>query len=262
MIKKYVKKALIAFLLILGLIWLLWGNLTVGLTTITLEEDGLPHAFDGYRIAHVSDLHNTHLWQKAIAQLRKAQPDIICITGDIVDSNHTDIDAALAFTAEAVMLAPCYYITGNHELLLDAAEYEKLTTTMKAQGVVVLDNASVIMEADGQQICVAGISWGSPYLGKLKEPDTYTVLLAHAPEDFESYASAGYDLVLSGHVHGGQFRVPFVGGLLAPGYGFLPEYDSGIYSNGNTDMIVSRGIGNSIIPVRFNNRPEVILVIL
>ena len=82
------------------------------------------------------------------------------------------------------------------------------------------------------------------------------------PQHFESYASSKYDLVLTGHVHGGQFRLPFIGGLYGPGQGLLPEYDSGVYSSSDTDMVVSRGIGNSVFPVRFNNRPEVILITL
>jgi len=84
-------------------------------------------------------------------------------------------------------------------------------------------------------------------------------LLAHRPELFETYVDAGVDLVFSGHAHGGQFRLPFVGGLVAPNQGFFPEYDAGLFSEGSTTMIVSRGVGNSIIPIRFNNRPEIVV---
>ena len=91
------------------------------------------------------------------------------------------------------------------------------------------------------------------------ESDGYTVLLAHRPELFETYVDAGVDLVFSGHAHGGQFRLPFVGGLVAPNQGFFPEYDAGLFSEGSTTMIVSRGVGNSIIPIRFNNRPEIVV---
>lgn len=254
---------ILAVVLVVGLLWLLWSNLTVGLTQVTVTEDNLPQAFHGLRVAHVSDLHNSHLWKQALKQVEKAKPDIICITGDIVDSNRTDVDVALAFAAEAVKLAPCYYITGNHELVLEDGDYEKLISGLKALGVAVLDNEAVILERGDEQICLAGVSWGSSlYQGQLSEYDGYTVLLAHAPEHFESYAASGYDLVLSGHVHGGQFRLPLLGGLYGPGQGFLPEYDSGVYSSGATDMVVSRGIGNSVFPVRFNNRPEVILLTL
>ena len=92
------------------------------------------------------------------------------------------------------------------------------------------------------------------------ESDGFTLLLSHRPELFEVYVDSNVDLVLSGHAHGGQFRLPLIGGLAAPNQGLFPEYDSGLYTEGNTNMIVSRGIGNSIVPFRFNNRPEVILI--
>ena len=259
--KKYKLLLLAASVLLILVLLVAWENLTVALTSYTVEESELPSSFDGYRIAHVSDLHNSFLWTKAIERLKTAEPDIICITGDIVDSHRTDVDAALAFTAEAVKLAPCYYVAGNHELLLNASDYDRLIIGLKAQGVTVLDNEAVVLGTEGDCICIAGISWGSSlYLGDMSQHEEYTVLLAHGPEDFASYASCGYELVLSGHAHGGQFRLPLLGGLYAPGQGFFPEYDSGVYSCGCTDMIVSRGVGNSIIPVRIFNRPEVSLI--
>lgn len=90
--------------------------------------------------------------------------------------------------------------------------------------------------------------------------DAYCILLSHRPEAFEVYAGENIDLVLSGHAHGGQFRLPFIGGMVAPNQGLFPKYDAGVYTQGNTTMVVSRGIGNSIIPIRFNNRPEIVSV--
>ena len=92
------------------------------------------------------------------------------------------------------------------------------------------------------------------------ESDRYTVLLSHRPELFNVYVDSQIDLVFSGHAHGGQFRLPFIGGLVAPNQGFFPEYDAGLFSKENTTMVVSRGAGNSIIPLRFNNRPEIVVV--
>ena len=94
----------------------------------------------------------------------------------------------------------------------------------------------------------------------MEQENAYSVLLSHRPELFETYAACDVDLVLSGHAHGGQFRLPFVGGLIAPNQGLLPKYDAGLFTDGNTNMIVSRGIGNSIISIRFNNRPEIVLI--
>ena len=97
-------------------------------------------------------------------------------------------------------------------------------------------------------------------LNGLTGSDAYTILLSHRPELFDTYVASGVDLVFSGHAHGGQFRLPFLGGVIAPNQGLFPEYDSGLYTQGDTNMLVSRGIGNSIIPIRFNNRPEIIVV--
>lgn len=261
--KKKCSFIILTAMLIVCLLWLLWGNLTVGLTEVAITEDHLPLSFYGYRIAHVSDLHNSHLWKQTIKLLIEAEPDIICITGDIVDFSHTNVDAALAFAAEAVKIAPCYYITGNHELALETADYEKLISGLENLGVAVLCDEVVMLERGDEQISLVGVSWGSSaYQGDLSLLDGYRILLAHGPENFESYVQAGFDLVLSGHAHGGQFRLPLIGGLYAPGQGLFPAYDSGTFSSGATDMVVSRGIGNSIIPVRINNRPEVILITL
>ena len=259
------KRLLIILSLVLAaaMLWMLWGNLTVGLTKLTVTEENLPMAFHDLRIAHVSYLHNSGLWKQALKQLQKAQPDIICITGDIVDSNRTDVQLALDFAAEAVKLAPCYYITGNHELALSQEDRETLFAQLKNLGITVLDNEAVTLQRGDETLHLVGTGWGSSmYQGELSQQDGYTVLLAHDPQHFESYAAAGYDLVLTGHVHGGQVRLPLLGGLYGPGQGLLPEYDSGVYSEGQTDMVVSRGIGNSLIPIRFNNRPEVILITL
>ena len=93
-------------------------------------------------------------------------------------------------------------------------------------------------------------------------PNTYTVLLSHRPELFDVYVANNVDLVLTGHAHGGQIRLPFIGGLVAPGQGLFPKYDAGLFERDDTQMIVSRGLGNSIFPVRINNRPHLVVITL
>ena len=261
--KKKIGKIVLCLAVFLILAWVLWGNLTVGLTEITITEKNLPVSFDGLRIAHVSDLHNSHLWKQTIKQLQKAQPDIICITGDVVDSNRTDVDTALAFATEAMKIAPCYYIIGNHELRLDAATYDALLEGLKKIGVIVLCDEAIAVERGDEAILIVGAYWNSAsYMGDQFDYDGYRLMLVHDPKNFESFASGNYDLVLSGHAHGGQFRIPLLGGLLAPSQGWFPTYDAGLFSSGVTDMYISRGIGNSSFPLRLNNRPEVVVITL
>lgn len=268
---KYVLYALSGVFLAF-LCWVLWGNKALQLNTVTAESASLPDAFDGYRIAHVSDLHNAQMGKhnkKLLALLEEAQPDMIAITGDMIDSRRTDIDTALAFAAEAIKIAPCYYVSGNHESRI--AEYEKLRSGLAALGVTVLEDARVVVHKAGQAITLIGVKdpafsscadMGTRLQQLIDAQDSYTILLSHRPELFDTYVQHGTDLVLSGHAHGGQVRLPFVGGLFAPHQGLFPEYDSGLYARDSTSMIVSRGIGNSLFPLRFNNRPEVILITL
>ena len=257
-------------------VWIAWGNTALELNTYTVLAEELPEAFDGYRITHISDLHNAQIGdnnEKLLETIRKAEPDIIAITGDLIDSRNTNIEIALHFAEEAMKIAPCYYVTGNHEARIP--EYDDLKSGLTGLGIVVLEDERLEIQRLGEKIAVIGVndpSFETNYLfgdaaavlrlklQEYKNEDTYTVLLSHRPELLETYAQCGVDLVLSGHAHGGQVRIPFVGGLVAPNQGLFPKYDAGMFIKENTTMIVSRGIGNSIIPIRVNNRPEVILI--
>ena len=275
--KKFIFLAVVAAVLVALAIWIAWGNTALELNTYTVSSAKLPESFDGYRIAHVSDLHNTEMGkdnEKLLAMLRDADPDMIAITGDLIDSRDTDIEIALQFVREAVKIAPCYYVTGNHEARVN--EYGALKAGMEAAGVTVLEDVKTKISMEGETITLIGVndpSYQTDYLfgdsetvmnTKLEdlhtEHDGFTILLSHRPELFDTYVDQDIDLVLSGHAHGGQFRLPFIGGLVAPNQGLFPEYDAGIYTEGNTNMLVSRGVGNSILPFRINNRPEVILI--
>ena len=275
--KKFIFLAVMAAVLVALVIWIAWGNTALELNTYTVSSSKLPQSFDGYRIAHVSDLHNAEMGkdnETLLTMLRDADPDIIAITGDLIDSRNTDIEVALQFVREAVKIAPCYYVTGNHEARV--SEYGELKAGMEAAGVTVLEDVRTEISMEGETITLIGVndpSYQTDYLfgdsetvmnTKLEElhseKDGFTILLSHRPELFDTYADHGMDLVLSGHAHGGQFRLPFIGGLVAPNQGLFPEYDAGIYKEDNTNMLVSRGVGNSILPFRINNRPEVILI--
>ncbi len=181
------------------ILWIAWGNSALMVHEIAITDSKIPEPFSGFRIVQVSDLHNAEFGadnQRLLTMLESTNPDIIVLTGDLVDSSHTDIEVSLAFARQAVRIAPTYY----------------------------------------------------------------TVLLSHRPELFDTYVEGGVDLVLTGHAHGGQFRLPVIGGVVAPGQGLFPKYDAGLYTEGSANMVVSRGLGNSVIPFRVNNRPEIVVL--
>ncbi len=264
---------------VLLIIWTLWANTAVEMTVYEIKSSRLPKAFSGFRIAQISDLHNDEMGndnKDLIGLLQDAKPDIIVITGDMIDSYDTHVDIAIAFAEKAVTIAPCYYVSGNHESRL--GEYAELKAAFDRLGVTVLEDETATISKNGETINIVGVidpSFKTVYktdnesavlddaLADIKHQDgEYTILLSHRPEMFEIYAKYGIDLVFSGHAHGGQFRLPFVGGLYAPSQGVFPKYDAGVFTDGNTSMVVSRGIGNSSFPIRFNNRPELVLAVL
>lgn len=259
---------------------IVWENRTVELNKITVLSNRIPASFSGFKIVHISDLHNAEFGENNIELLRileEAGPDIIVITGDLVDSRHTDFDISFDFAGNAMNIAPVYYVTGNHESRL--FEFYKFEKDLEEAGVNVLRDESCKLMKNGEEILLIGLDdpQFTPYaeregkipslintrLKKLKsDSNTFTVLLSHRPEFFETYVSNDIDLVLSGHTHGGQFRIPFIGALIVPDQGIFPKYDAGLFASNNTTMIISRGLGNSIIPLRINCRSEIILVTL
>ena len=278
--KSNTKKALIISLAILIVFtaYSLWADRALTKREFQIKSESIPSSFDGLRIVHVSDLHNATFGKDnatLLEMIKVAEPDIIAVTGDVIDSRRTDTAVSAAFLKKALGIAPVYYVTGNHEFRI--AQTESFINEIKALGVTVLENESLTLTKENDSITLCGIddpTFAGEYLAdeeayvvarhleELQDNDSFTLLLSHRPEFFNLYAEYGFDLVLSGHAHGGQFRLPVVGGFIAPGQGLFPEYDSGLYEKDGTSMIVSRGIGNSIIPLRLFNRPEIITVVL
>ena len=274
--KKFIVLAAIVAILILLIIWIAYGNTDLEIYKYNVKSEDIPSEFDNFRIVQISDLHNAEFGEnneKLLLMLKQADADIIAITGDMIDSRNTDIDVAISFAQKAVNIAPVYYVNGNHESRV-LGEYEKLKQGLTDTGVTILENSSADITIGDEAITLIGINdptfcmefvddtmeqnIAHQLVNVISDNDNYKVLLAHRPEYFDVYAGK-VDLVLSGHAHGGQFRIPFIGGLVAPGQGFFPEYYEGSHIKENTEMIVSRGIGNSIIPFRINNKPEIIV---
>ena len=261
--------------------YLYYQDFTLSCDSYTVSNDKLPEEFDGFRIAQVSDFHNNHnrhLNSQIIDKLTENRPDIIVITGDLFDKRRTDLSQAYEMAIELSRIAPAYYVSGNHEGK-KPAEFEKLIEMLSEHDVTVLRDTSAVITRGNSHITLYGtdsprfltesrhITMVMPLVEeKLKhlepEKDTFNILLAHHPEYFDAYAKAGYDLILSGHAHGGQVRLPYVGGLFAPSQGAIPKYTYGPYHKDNSLLIVSRGIGNSLFPFRINNLPDLVYVTL
>lgn len=265
--KKYIKSAIVLLIVIALLLFCNFQNKHLETTHYTYKAEQLGADLEGYRIVQISDLHNAKFGknnQKLVDRIRECAPDMIVLTGDLVDSNHTNVDRAVQFVDEIVKICPVYYVTGNHEYWLEKSEYDELMDGLASVGVVILDNQVVEISRGDAKFRLVGLDDRSLADGTLEallsDEKELTVVLAHEPQYFARYAGTGVDLVLSGHAHGGQFRLPFVGEIVAPDQGFLPGYTAGEYYMNGTEMIVSRGLGNSVIPVRLFNYPEIVCV--
>lgn len=274
--KKFFK--IILIIIIMTSLYLYYENNKLQISNYNIINDSIPNDFNNYKILQISDFHNTKskiLTKDLIKEIKKQNPNIIVLTGDIIDSRKIDINIAINFIKEINDIAPIYFISGNHEANIN--NYQEFQDKLKENNVIILDNKVQILEMNESKINLIGIDdpmmKHSPYESdedivnsELKLIDyykkNYSILLSHRPELFETYVNNDIDLVLSGHSHGGQIRIPFIGGLVAPNQGLFPKYTSGKNENNKTTMIISRGIGNSILPFRINNRPELIIITL
>jgi len=260
-------------------IFCIWQNNAITITKIDYVNPKVPEEFNGYRIVHISDLHNKLFGENQEHLLRKIQavsPDIIVITGDLIDRRKYDLDAAMIFINGARKIAPVYYVSGNHEAW--SGDYENISKNLKSSGVQILDDTKATLTRGKGKIEILGLSDPDfltysyldgtntsklrEHIKRLSDDDMFQILLCHRPELFDIYEEENIDLIFSGHAHGGQFRIPFIGGLAAPDQGLFPKYTSGAYIKNQSTMIVSRGLGNSIIPIRIFNRPEIVVVTL
>lgn len=287
--KKWAFRLLAAVILVTGLaLWLHWENQALMVTEIHVTCPDLPESFSGYRIAQISDLHNTEFGEdneRLLHMLRQTQPDIIVLTGDLADSRKTNFEVAIKFGEEAAKIAPTYYITGNHEERM--TDYWTLQNGLEQVGVILLENKVVTLEKDGETITLIGMRDPNDLIKVMDDEDDrdddievrdeatrqlltpltedlqgFSILLAHRPGPLDVYAESGVDLVFSGHLHGGQIRLPYIGGLAALFLDDSHGCDGGLYEKDGTQMIVSRGLGNSAFPFRINNRPEIVIAVL
>ncbi|WP_420489528.1 metallophosphoesterase [Neobacillus niacini] len=280
--KKKTKKKWLYFLIGMALLiyFFYFQNNSIVTSEYTISSDKLPQNFNEYKIVQLSDLHSKSFGNDQsdlVKKVKKLEPDLILFTGDLIDSERYDEKPSLILMERLVQVAPVYYVTGNHEWW--SGKFNTLEDKLKNIGVQLLRNTAQEITIGTDKIQIIGIDDPSnveeTYVERAKTEenitnsieeiegeDNFQILLSHRPEMFSLYSEYGFDVVFSGHAHGGQFRIPFVGGLIAPDQGLFPQYTSGKYKSDNTTIIVNRGLGNSIIPIRVFNRPEIVVVTL
>lgn len=256
--------------------WNIYQNQFIQLNEITIKSETLPEDFVGYKIVQVSDLHNAEFGENnegLLLLIEEQKPNIIVVTGDIVDSRRTDVQVARDFINNASEIAPVYYVTGNHEARVDMED--EIDFIELNENVNVLHNQSVLLKKGESVIQLIGVddpdykavtdseAYMNKRLSLYCENEYFKILLSHRPELFETYVENEMNVIFSGHAHGGQVRLPFIGGVIAPHQGFFPTYDAGLfYATNDATMVVSRGLGDSILPLRINNPPELVIVTL
>lgn len=246
-------------------------------THYTIASDKIPKSFDGFRIVQISDFHSAAV-PGLVSEIQAETPDIIVSTGDLVHDRGS-YEPGITLVRRLMGIAPVYCVTGNHDL--KRGDYKEFQADLDDTGAITLHDSSVTIERDDAIITLSGIDDpfsedGSTIARKIKnsirkinDTDNYHAVLFHRANHMDLLKNSGFDLVLSGHMHGGQFRFPNGRGICSPksswGSGssmLFPKYFAGHYRYGNMDMIVNRGLGNPMIIPRLFNRPEITVVIL
>ncbi len=254
--------------------WIIYDNLRLTVSRHVVEFKELPEEFDGFKIVQVSDLHNARFGReqsRLMAAIRAEKPDLIAITGDLFHTLRRE--NAFSFLEQAARLAPCYYVSGNHEQRF-ADYFIAIKPKLQSLGAVILDDEAAQISRNGASITVIGLA--DPSFQQHVPPERltdekltrlcgsesgFTLLLSHRPELFPVYARHNVSLALTGHAHGGQVRIPLAKrGLFAVHQGWLPKYTEGIFVENNTKMIVSRSLGNSTLYPKINDPPELVAV--
>jgi predicted MPP superfamily phosphohydrolase len=264
------------------------------ITEYNVSSAKIPEEFSGFRILQLSDLHSKQFGENnefLIKRIKELNPDIIVATGDMINSTNDDGKVFYDLAKNLVKYFKIYYIKGNHEQIaefkaweVDSHWFDAYMGKLEELGVVVLNNHKAEITHKNATINLYGLDislrlyrgeYTATYDGEKSievsniekalgacEGGKYNILLTHNPAYFSVYSAWGADLVLTGHVHGGAVRIPFIGGLLSPERSFFPKYNAGKYGLNRSKMIVSRGLGESTIKLRVFNPPEIIMITL
>lgn len=269
-------KSFLFIIAIILIVILYFENNSIIISNYKIKNKRIPKEFNGFRIVHISDLHSKVFYHNNngfIEKIKNQKPEIIVITGDIINRGNYKEKKAIEFIHRIKSIAPIYFVAGNHEGW--SQQFESLSSKLREEGVTVLRNQKVDYKRENAKISILGVDDPSfntrgyseghmdngimvKQIEKINKGDNFKVLLSHRPELFEIYARENIDLVFTGHAHGGQFILPYLGGLVAPNQGFLPKYYRGTYKKNKTTMVVSRGIGGKF--QRIGNKPEIVVV--
>ena len=254
--------------------FLLWGNCSLQTTETALVSPALPPAFDGLRIVELADLHGRVFGRgsrRLLAAVRRAEPDLICIDGDLFDE-HTDLAMLPPLLRGLCAIAPVYYVTGNHEWRVPGLR--GILAQMRACGVTVLQDDWRVLRRGEDALIVAGTDdpcgpaerkTPAELIADIRAEAgeaAFLLLLTHRNDQLPQWSALGVQAVLSGHCHGGVVRLPFVGGLFGTDRRLFPAWDAGLYRQGETALYVSRGLGYTNVHFRLFNRPEVAVIVL
>jgi len=255
-----IKKALFLVLAVLlgagAIVFLIQQTNTLKTTLFTWQHSRVPPEFEGFRIVQVSDLHNKRFGRgqrRLIHAIHEAQPDMIALTGDIIDPSTRNLRPVAELLEGIHGLAPIYYVDGNHDP--NSWLYEDFLDLLERFGVVVL-NSYTRLHRNGASMTLAGF----PYDDLLNLRGNADIVLYHDPEEFSRFASLNTGLVIAGHNHGGQIATPGGRAVIGPQIEFFPTYSSGVYVNGDATMFLSRGLGTSRIPFRAFATPEIAVI--
>lgn len=254
--------------------FLLWGNCSLQTTETALVSPALPPAFDGLRIVELADLHGRVFGRgsrRLLAAVRRAEPDLICIDGDLFDE-HTDLAMLPPLLRGLCAIAPVYYVTGNHEWRVPGLR--GILAQMRACGVTVLQDDWRVLRRGEDALVLAGTDdpcgpaerkTPAELIADIRAEAgeaAFLLLLAHRNDQLPQWSALGVQAVLAGHCHGGVVRLPFVGGLFGTDRRLFPVWDAGLYRQGETALYVSRGLGYTNVHFRLFNRPEVAVIVL
>lgn len=254
--------------------FLLWGNCSLQTTETALVSPALPPAFDGLRIVELADLHGRVFGRgsrRLLAAVRRAEPDLICIDGDLFDE-HTDLAMLPPLLRGLCAIAPVYYVTGNHEWRVPGLR--GILAQMRACGVTVLQDDWRVLRRGEDALVLAGTDdpcgpaerkTPAELIADIRAEAgeaAFLLLLTHRNDQLPQWSALGVQAVLAGHCHGGVVRLPFVGGLFGTDRRLFPAWDAGLYRQGETALYVSRGLGYTNVHFRLFNRPEVAVIVL